>query len=97
MITSNPELVIEIILEEDPLWPGNQIYKNDDGGAYSRFCAEQDYIEHYYPGFSQGDVDEDAPGIFTWEFIGKGVYYLYEDGVHIGVQQRWRPIHSLDK
>ena len=89
MVTKNLELVIEIIKEDDSLWFGNQIYKNEDSGAFAKFCAEQDYTETY-------QAPEDIPGEYTWDFISKGTYFMYEDGTPTGVQMRWRDVNSLD-
>lgn len=88
-IDSSSEMVIEIIMEDDPEWPGNQIYKNEGNGGFAKFCAEQDYSEHYF------HPDDFYDRYFSWDFISKGTYFMHEDGIFTGVQLRWRNIHSL--
>lgn len=88
--SANSEMVIEIIMEDDPQWPGNEIYANDGNGGYAKFCAEQDYVDHY------PNPDGLYDRYFTWEFISKGTYFMYENSIYYtGIQMRWRNVHSL--
>lgn len=86
----NPEMVIEIILEEDPQWPGNQLYKNEDDGGYAKFCAEQDYVDNY------PNPDGFYNRYFRWDFISKGTYFMYENELFTGVQLRYRHLYSIE-
>lgn len=79
--------VFEVIMEADNLWPGNQLYDTMD---YAKFCAEQDYAEHY-------PVDEDQT--LSWDFLVKNVDLMYitgDDGPEpTGVEIRVRHVNSL--
>jgi hypothetical protein len=86
------DFVFEIIMDEWPEWDGNQLY---DDKSFASFCATQDYEESFYSRWRAGYDDAEEPGNFTWEFISKNLYHLYEDGNPTGIALKIRHVNSL--
>lgn len=85
------DFVLEIIMDEWPEWDGNQLYTTKE---LAKFFGEQDYENAFYDRYKAGFDDAEAPGAFTWEFISKGLYHLYEDGSPTGVSMKFRHVNS---
>ena len=86
---SKADYVFEVIMDEWPEWPGNELY-GDFG--YAKFCAEQDYRE----AFSEFFLSEEAKNTrINWDFICKGLYHMLENEVPTGVAIKVRHVHSL--
>lgn len=94
MRNSTSDFVFEIIMENWPEFPGNELYSDK---TFAEFCGRQDYIEAFYPHWVSGQDDgaEESPGEFTWEFISKNLYHMYEDGYATEVALRVRHVNSL--
>lgn len=76
--------VYEIIHANYPTWVGNLLY-NDFG--YAKFCAEQDCQETF------GEPNAS----YTWDFICKGIYQLYDGELPTDIELRIRHVNNLDK
>lgn len=84
--------VVEIIMESWPEWAGNELYADFN---YAKFCGVQDYKEAFYGPWMHGDEESEEPGVFKWEPITKGVYFLYEDGSPTEVYLRFRHVNQV--
>ena len=89
---SKPDFVFEIIMDEWPEWDGNELYDTAD---FARFCATQDFENSFYDRWKSGIEDAEEPGSFSWEFISRNLYHLYEDGSPTGVAMKIRHVNSL--
>lgn len=88
---SQPEFVIEVLMDEWPEWPGNELYTTK---ALAEYFGIQDYMESFYEQWLAEIPDCEEPGEFHWLFISKGLYHLQEDGSPTGVSMRFRHVHG---
>lgn len=88
------DFVFEVIMDEWPEWEGNEVYSTKE---LAKFFGEKDFENSFYALWKTGSEDAEQPGQFTWEFISRGLYHLYEDGNPTGVAMRLRFVHKNGK
>jgi hypothetical protein len=89
---ASSDFVHEIIMDEWPEWPGNQLYGSQELAEY---FGIDDFQHTFYDKYFAEFPDAEEPGEFKWEFISRGLYHLYEDGNPTGVALRFRFVHKV--